>query len=182
MNKDFRLLLILFASLLVLGLASCETEGPECYEPINVTVKSIFVNRDSFSTTVGTDTSLRDTTYIIEDDTFLEAPRFTALDLNSQGIYQVTGVSTAVIGVALDAAKDSMRYTIQTDTLSGDIDTITFYYRPSLFFVSNNCGYTNYFDLDSIRVTKNVLDSAKLNKPSVTKEGNVRNVLLYLNK
>ena len=184
MNKDYRLALIIFCSLIGIGLYSCETDGPECYEPINVSLKSAFVRRDSFSTTIGTDTSIRDTTYIVAEDTFLIAPRFTAIDMGTI-IYQVTGSNTNatnILGVALDPARDSMRFQIQTDTLSTLIDTITFFYQTSLFFISNNCGYTNYFDLDSMRITRNIFDSAKISNANVTKDGSNKNVLLYLKR
>lgn len=179
-KKDFRLVLWILLSLFSAGMVSCETDGPDCYEPINVSVKSVFVIRDSVTVPISTDTSLRDTTYITAKDTILLAPRLTALDQTSV-FYQVTGSAVSVLGVALDPAKDSMRYRIQTDTLAAASDTITFYYKPSLFFISNNCGYTNYFTLDSIRITKNFFDSAVISNINVTKEGNTRNVLLYFN-
>lgn len=180
MKKDFRLVLWILCSLFVTGMISCETEGPECYEPVNVSAKSVFVIRDSITVPISTDTSLRDTTYITAKDTILEAPRLTALDLSTV-FYQVTGAGVSVLGVALDPARDSMRFKIQADTLIAASDTITFYYKPSLFFISNNCGYTNYFTLDSIHITKNFFDSAVISNINVTKEGNTRNVLLYFN-
>lgn len=184
MNKDFRLIVIILFAFMSIGMYSCETDGPECYEPVNITLKSAFVRRDSFSTTVGTDTSIRDTTYIVAEDSFLLSPRFTALDIEPL-FYQVTGASTNatnIMGVALDPARDSMRFSIKTDTASNLVDTVTFFYTTSLFFISNNCGYTNYFNLDSLRITKNVFDSAQISVRSVTKDGSARNILLFLQR
>ncbi len=46
-KKDLYLLLFIITALFSLGWVSCEPKEPECYQPINVTVISGFVQRDT---------------------------------------------------------------------------------------------------------------------------------------
>ncbi len=75
-----------------------------------------------------------------------------------------------------------MRYRLVFDTSQvNTADTVTFYYTSSVHFISNSCGYTNYYNLDSVHSTKNVLDSISVVNPAVTNNQTLqaKHVLLY---
>lgn len=184
-KKDLYLLLFIVLGLCGMGLVSCEKEEPECYQPVNVTAISAFVLRDSIRKTDTLPSSTpgiiitRDTYYISFRDTPLINPGMYTLDVTPA--YRIVGdESESVLPTPLNPNKGSMRYRILFDTaVSTSSDTLTFFYTSSVHFISNNCGYTNYFNIDSVHVTKHVLDSAAIIKREVTSDQSKRNILLY---
>jgi predicted nucleic-acid-binding Zn-ribbon protein len=174
-KKDLRLLLVIFIGLILAGLASCESKDPECYEPINVTAKSVFKIRDSIA--IVDSLTKRDTILVTYRDSIMRSPAMYSIDVDSQ--YNLLGYNSSVLGVPLNPATDSMRYIIKTDTAAAVSDTISFYYRPVLHFISNNCGYTYYYTLDSVHLTKNALDSFSMTSTNVNNEGKTEHVMLY---
>jgi hypothetical protein len=184
-KKDLYLLLFIVLGLCGIGLISCEKDEPECYQPVNVTAINAFVIRDSIrrydtlpSSTPG-NVIVRDTYYISFRDSQLINPGMYTLDVTPA--YRIVGDEReSVLPTPLNPNKDSMRYLILFDTaVSGSADTLTFFYTSSVHFISNNCGYTNYFYIDSVHVTKHVLDSAAIFKREVTSDQSTRNILLY---
>lgn len=180
-GKDFKLLLFIITALCSITWLSCETKDPECYQPVNVTLISGFMVRDTVRIT--------DTTAGGRDTFTLN---YTPRSLISPGMFTIgTDSSYAVIGsiqgastlsVPLNPNADSIRYRILYDTANkAQADTFTFYYTASVHFISNSCGYTNYYNVDSVHYTKNVMDSAALVNPAVTNDqtGQARHVLLY---
>lgn len=184
-KKDLYLLLFIVLGLCSMGLISCEKDEPECYQPVNVTAISAFVVRDSVRKidTLPTSTPgniiTRDTYYISFRDSPLINPGMYTLDVTPA--YRIVGdESESVLPTPLNPGKDSMRYRILFDTaVSANADTLTFFYTSSVHFISNNCGYTNYFNIDSVHITKNVLDSVAVFKREVTSDQSTRNILLY---
>jgi len=83
------------------------------------------------------------------------------------------------ISVPLNPAKESMRYQLQFDSTVAAYDTLTFFYRPVLHFVSNACGYTYYYTVDSVHFTTNGLDSVVYEQRSITNEAGKSNIRFY---
>lgn len=68
----------------------------------------------------------------------------------------------------------------QTDTVVIDTtifyyykyDTISIYYLPVLYFISQSCGFTYHYQVDSVQSTKNVIDTIITNSGLITTKDN----------
>jgi hypothetical protein len=58
-------------------------------------------------------------------------------------------------------------------------DTITFYYRRELHFISNACGYTTYYYLDRTQSTNYNIDSVIIFNGAVTQDATKEHVKIY---
>lgn len=165
-----------------LGIFSCEKSGPECYVPVNIITRNKFVvkqiirydstrNEDSITIQV-------DTTVVSYKDTGLKAPAMFTIDM-PQNIISYGGKNASVLGVPLEPQIPSLRYVLQFDTAVASYDTISYFYKTKNYFISNACGYTNSFYIDSIHITKNTLDSIGIINHKI-ESGNDIQVLLYL--
>ena len=88
---------------------------------------------------------------------------------------------TAYTTLSLSSTTDSCQWIFKADSALTDYDTLNFYYRRQLKFLSNACGYTNFYTLDSVHVTKNKgIDSIILTNNSVTNDVNTRQLKIYM--
>ncbi len=180
-RRSYRLLCLLFLTVCY----SCQSSEPECYEPVEVKANSSFVIKNVVDTGYyvitnpgSPDSTWVDTTLVSYRDSFFNAIAMVALDVDVQ--LGVLGVRTSILGVPLNPFTDSQRYQILLDTADLSLaDTITFFYHTEEHFISNNCGYTHYFHIDSARTTFNFMDSVVLSKKEVTNDNSVRNLFLY---
>lgn len=179
-NKDFRRLLALFSGLI--AIAACETKGPNCYEPVAVSMESGFKKRD---TVVTYDTVTRDPLVLLKkisvqyNDSVMGSAEMKTLDEDT--VVRSVGFNVRALGVPFDQSRDSIRYTFRTDTASTVYDTITFYYSPTLHFISNNCGYTYFFNIEDVKHTTNMIDSFGYVNRNVT-DASGNNVQFYFRK
>lgn len=163
-------------------LPSCETKDQDCYQPINIKVRTAFVFQSRIDTSFVV--ILPDTTYTVDSsftrngDLYPFTSSFEALDVDTT--FDLVGIKTSSFALPLNPSRDSMRYRYSVDTSSAIYDTLTLRYVPSLRFISNSCGYTYYYEIASISGTRNVTDSVVLNNKNVNNEGSVRHVLIYL--
>lgn len=51
-------------------------------------------------------------------------------------------------------------------------DTISFYYLPVLHFISQSCGFTYHYQIESVQSTKNIIDTILINSDLITTKGN----------
>lgn len=51
-------------------------------------------------------------------------------------------------------------------------DTVSFYYSKELYFISQSCGFTYHYLIDSVASTKNVIDTIVTNTGTITTSGN----------
>ena len=77
---------------------------------------------------------------------------------------------------SLSNLADSSRWILRPDSAFANQDTLTFYYQRQLYFLSNACGYTYYYFIDSVRTTRNAIDSVRLNRSDITNDANVENL------
>jgi hypothetical protein len=122
----------------------------------------------------------KDTVYIF--DTALNYPIATSLVEGSSN-YSVQATQSykqSNFYLFLNPDTNYISYKIQTDSSFTDslLDTLTLYYRPSLHFISNACGYTYYYTIDSVRATRHVFDTVYVPDPSITVEASKVNVRL----
>lgn len=180
MNKDSKLLLLILGCFIAF-LASCSTDQ-ECYEPVNVNARTGFtlISVDSVdSAVIGIDTTYIKKARTNYKDTFLPTATITVLGEDKNFLIGSTGTS---IGPLLNPDKDSIRYSLRIDTITALYDTITFFYESSVHFISNNCGYTYYFNLQNVKSSYNSIDSIALLRKDVTNGSSDINVRLYFKK
>ncbi len=175
---QLKLIRYLLGIAIIALVISCETTQ-ECYQPTTVTVKAAFVVKNTYDSLIVTDTSARDTTIISHYDTFMAAPYFQSLGLDSTvGILGAKGTSLMPLPLNPDAG--NIRYLVVPDTADFSvIDTLTIFYTPQVHFISNSCGYTYYYNIDSVHNATALFDSVALANREVTTLGNVRHILLY---
>lgn len=176
MIRDFKLLAVILLGLC--ALAACEKEKPECYESSSIMAYLQFKSKDSVHIDSLRNDTLIDTVIISYPDTTLEAPLMRSLD-QPKTFLSYGNITIPYLGVPLNPETDSIRYALQYDTAIAVYDTITYYYQTTTHFISNNCGFTNYFLIDSIHVTGNFIDSFALTQKEVTSDASIRNIYLY---
>jgi hypothetical protein len=182
LNKDFKLLLILFAGLII--IASCESKEPECYQPTVVRALCKFKYRDTqiVEVQVGNDTNnvINDTIDIFPDS-LMNSPQMRIIGESKDVLIQ--GVrNDRSLRILFNYSKDSIRYTFRTDSTSSVFDTITFYYEPSVHFISNNCGYNYFYNIKKVAHTTHMLDSFSITNSNVTDDAKSENVQLYFKR
>jgi hypothetical protein len=112
-------------------------------------------------------------------DTGLPHAVFAAL--TDSGTYATLYQQQAAFTVSLSPVKDSCRWLMVPDTLSTiHVDTLTFYYQRDLQFVSNACGYTYFYNLDSVHTTHSNIDSVHITSTSVTNNVNTKHLQIYI--
>jgi hypothetical protein len=182
LNKDFKLLLILFAGLTF--IASCESKDPECYQPTVVQALCKFKFRDTqiVQVQVGNDTNnlIADTIDIFPDSA-MNAPQMRIIG-ESKDILVQGARGDKTLRVLFNYSKDSIRYSFRTDTTSNVFDTITFYYEPTVHFISNNCGYNYFYNIQNVKHTTHMLDSFAIPNGNVTDDAQIENVQLFFKR
>jgi hypothetical protein len=172
-KKTGNKLLLAIAAACALVQGACDTERDPCLEPVTVAL-TMHTYR---SADTGTSTL----------DTLFANALFAPLDSNKI-VYQAKAIP--VYRVTLSPVADSCRWYLQPDSAQvGKRDTLVFFYRRNLQFLSNACGYTYYYTVDSIRSTirafadtVHALDSVRLANGSINGKADVTHVKLYIHK
>ncbi len=170
------------AGLLLLAavFSACEPDEPECYEPDNIATNLNFIKKqvDTVHIVDSVTGMSRDSFVITFPDTLMRSPR--AFSLNySNGINIIAQPNSGGIAVLMNPDSNVIAYRVQYDSTAFEADTITIFYQASLHFISNACGYTYYYHIDSVTGTRNVLDSVFILNDAVTNEASTRHVGLY---
>ena len=109
-------------------------------------------------------------------DTALPAPLL--FPITNQAQKYVFGGTGRVIYFSLQLSNlaDSTSWILQPDSLSSVRDTLSFFYQKQLHFLSNACGYSYFYHVDSVRSTKNAIDSLRLEATDVTNDASVEHL------
>jgi hypothetical protein len=166
-------LLVLLACI---GMAACKSERDPCLEPKNVTVNLHFYQRLSDTGTVFADTLL---------------PNMMLNPLDGPAVYTLEGVKgVAAYSIRLSPLADSCRWYLQPDSAQlGKRDTLTFHYERRLHFISNACGYTYYYKLNTVLAsprsladTIHSIDSVVINARDVEADASMEHVKIYFHR
>jgi len=169
MTKRNSRFLILFAIVVTAYLAACERVKDPCLLP-----KIAPVGIGSYKA-VETDTG------IAVRDSILPSPIMAVLDSPDAFVY-VPNPATSKFKLSLSPMADSTRFFVMPDTLNRAAygrDTLTFYYRRKLHFLSNACGYTYFYSIYDVRATNHLIDSIKLVQTEVTTAADAEHVKIY---
>ncbi len=144
---------LLAAGLAVAGGCRKDLERDPCLQPRNAPLR--------IQTRQRVDTVLT--------DSFLPSPTLVPLGGTTNLRY---AARTNVVQLYLAPDRDSCRYAIFPDSTSRLGDTLTLRYTRRLQFLSNACGYTYFFTLQSAAITGNGLDSFRITNSAVDNNAN----------
>ena len=82
--------------------------------------------------------------------------------------------------ISLSPDSTICQWLFTTDSTRTAFDTLTFYYERKLQFISNACGLTYFYVLDSLRTTHNNIDSAHIINTSVTNNVNTKHLQIFI--
>jgi hypothetical protein len=135
---------------------SCTQERQICLTPKIVNLRAEFMRK----ATATADFS----------DSALPSGRFIALTNNGpQGFQSRQQSATALFSLSPDT--NFCQWAYRTDSNSSTVfDTLSFYYRRQLHFISNACGYTYFYTLDSAHTTHIFTDSLRVVNSSITND------------
>lgn len=158
-------------------LYSCSRSTDPCLLPKDALIKARFVKLAS-----GSDSAFVDTSF--------QRLRFNPI--NSTLPYDTTGnITGSSYLIALNSNANSASYELIPDVndSSAQPDTITIQYDRYLKFLSNACGYTNFYNIKSIKGNfrnlshlQQSVDSVVLVDPNVSTNGSVVNLRIYFHR
>jgi len=159
---------IIYGLVLVFSLQACKKEDPVCYEPTTVTAPVKFVQRtlQNIDTLIGS--TVLDTFYLFYNDTILPYLNAVNVEADTFGILGIPNSGNFLF--YLNPNSNSTSYAIRYDTVGTYTDTITLFHQSYPVFISNACGYTYYYDIDSIRYNSPFVDSTFVANKQVTLE------------
>jgi hypothetical protein len=151
-------------------LPACTQERQPCLTPKTASLNLHFVH-------FPVDTAINNNS---TQDTALPSAIFGAITGGTvqEFIYRAP---SAYFTISLSSTADSCSWIFKADSALATYDTLNFYYRRQLKFLSNACGYTNFYTIDSVHTTKSTgIDSVIITNPSVTNDVNTRQLKIYM--
>jgi len=146
-------------------LLACTQERGPCLTPKTASFNIVCVH---LTTDTGT----------IPVDTTLPAAVFGAVTQGGNKL--LVYAQSAKFTISLASNADSCTWLFTTDSLYHPFDTINFYYKRELQFLSNACGYAYFYNLDTFHITHHNIDSAHLLARSITNDINTTQFQIYI--
>ena len=155
-------------ALCIVVLAACTQQRSPCLTP-----KTATLNMETMH--MATDSSL------VPVDTALPGAIFVALTQNGSDSFQYLSQSSQFV-LSLAPVTNVCQWAFTTDSMKYHnlFDTLTFYYQRNLQFLSNACGYTYFYTIDSVSTTHNNIDSLLLTNTAVTNNVATKHLRLYI--
>jgi Family of unknown function (DUF6452) len=112
-------------------------------------------------------------------DSALPSAVFTAL--TKTGKQETIFPLESIFTISLSSDTGYCQWLFTTDSLNTNFDTMTFFYKRDLQFLSNACGYTYFYTLDSVRAKGTMIDSVHITNTSVTNNANTtKNLQVFI--
>ena len=146
--------------------SACTQERSPCLTPKTASLILRTMHRSTDTSTVFVDTALPAAVFI----------SLAKVDSNIGTIYSKRSSFT----LSLSPDSNICRWTFTTDTLNSDFDTITFYYQRNRQFLSNACGFTYFYTIDSVLSTRHIIDSLHITNNTVTNNVNTKHLEVYI--
>ena len=112
-------------------------------------------------------------------DTALPAALFRPLSVSVNNPYTIYP-QQADFTISLSPDSNVCQWVFATDTPAYQFDTLTFRYQRNLQFISNACGFTYFYTLDTVLTTHVNIDSLHIINPSVTNNVNTKHVQIFI--
>jgi len=157
---------LLLAGLFGCALLACTQARQPCLTP---RIASLIVETMHFPTDTATTTI----------DTSLPHAVFVAMPTNDS-LRGTIYPQQAVFTLSLSPDSTICRWEFTTDSFKHNFDTLTFFYRRNLQFISNACGYTYFYSLDSVHTTHDFVDSVLVLNTSVTNNVNTKHLKIFI--
>ncbi len=148
------------------GWLSCTQERSPCLTPKIASLNIECLHRQLDTSTVFVDTALPEAIF---------AP-LTNTANNAGTIYPQQSNFT----ISLSPDSTVCQWLFTTDSLRQPFDTLTFFYERKLQFISNACGLTYFYTLDSLHTTHFNIDSAQIINTSVTNNVNTKHLQIFI--
>jgi hypothetical protein len=120
-------------------------------------------------------------------DTVLPDAEFVPLNKNNASaiVDSIIFPQASLFTISLSPASDTCRWLVRADTtgiLPRDYayDTLTFVYQRDLQFLSNTCGYTDFYTLDTVLTSHINIDSVLITNYSVTNDVSAMQLQIYI--
>ncbi len=137
--------------------AACKQERQPCLTPKTANLRAEFMHKTSDTATVFSDTALPSAIFIA-----LTRSRDTGF---------VYPLQKSSFSLSLSSDTVFCQWAFRTDTFSYTVfDTLSFYYQKHRQFLSNACGFTYFYTLDSIHTSHKMIDSVHIINSSVTND------------
>lgn len=153
-----------------LGISCTQSRQP-CLTPKNATLIIESIHLPTDTSTVAADTGLPGAVFI-------------PLVPGKDTLYGTTYPLQSTFSISLSPDSNRCRWIFTTDSLvhgyQYNYDTLTFFYQRNLKFLSNACGFTYFYTLDSVYTTHHIIDSLHLLNPSVTNDVNTKHLQIYI--
>lgn len=173
--------IICLVAMLIMSLTpSCKQQDVLCYEPTEATMRVGFGQRLILDVDTFLDSVLVDTTLFMYRDTLL--PYLQAIyDDGSNKFNVISGEGTNSLTLLLNPNASSTRYAVTYDTTSGIVDTLIVNYNTVPVFISNDCGFTNFYNIEDVMMVSSGVDSMHISDIEVTLDNsnNKRHVYFY---
>ncbi len=174
--------------LAVCAAMACNQERQPCLTPTTASFNIEFIHLTTDTTTVATDTSLPSAAFIPMNGTgssyvyfYPQQATFTlSLSAETDSCKWVFVPDSANRSQQPDGNLAQWISLLFQDSLASQADTMTFYYKRNLTFLSNACGYAYFYSLDSAHSTQHNVDSLKINNTSVTNNVNTTQLKIYI--
>ena len=158
-------LLILLLAISCIAWVACTAERKPCLTPKTASLNLACMH-------------LRTDTATVFSDTALPSAVFFAMTTAGEKGTIFPLQSSFTISLSPDTTFCQWRFT--TDTLNTKFDTLSFFYKRNLQFLSNACGYAFFYTLDSVQTTHLIIDSLHIINTSVTNNVNTKHLQIYI--
>jgi uncharacterized protein DUF6452 len=166
MIRTPRYLLIILMALCGIAWAACTQTRLPCLTPKTAILTLESMHKTSDTATIFYDTALTSAVFVA----------LTKTGADTEKIFSQQ--ATFVLSLSPDTGFSA--WLVKTDTTAVTFDTIFFYYKRQLQFLSNACGYTYFYSLDSVHGKGRMIDSVHLNNTSVTTNVSTKHLQIYI--
>ncbi len=167
---------ICLLALTVIGWLSCTQQRQPCLTPkiATLSIETIHFPTDTSTTPV---------------DTAIPAATFIPVVPGKDTQLVTTYPQQATFTLSLSPDSTICQWIFTTDSIQYvhlyHSDTLTFYYQRNLQFLSNACGYTYFYTLDSVHHATSspsypIIDSIHIINTSVTNNVNTKHLQIYI--
>lgn len=170
MIRQHRYKAVLLGVLCCIVWAACTQQRQPCLTP-----KIASMNLECMH--FATDTSLTAV------DSAPPSPVFVAL--TNSGPDTIPYAKQANFTLSLSSDSTVCKWLFTTDTVNAKasyFDTLTFYYKRNLQFLSNACGYAYFYGLDSVHTTYKMIDSVRITNAGVTNNVNIKHLQVFIRR
>jgi ABC-type oligopeptide transport system substrate-binding subunit len=144
MRHFYQIILIHVLAGLSFFMVAC-TEG-SCFDETESQVKSTFYDKQTLSPHAPDSVTLY------------------GINMDSLMIYD-NAINQKIIEFPLYGEDSRRKFTL---IINGIYDTVEFAYNSSIHLISKECGYTFYYNLDTVWYSTNAIDSVSITKKTVT--------------